>query len=236
MASRSVEFYYEPLGVVHLSMRTNSRSFTARWKKGKVYLGVPFGANHENIMRALEQFTPALLKNKPQLAFFDGQQITFHDFSINIKRQSVLPAKILSKAQLPISTIEVGTDWDFEDDKTTQAISRLMCGISRRLAPQLLLPRAEQLAGQLNVKPSGWSISSGHRVLGHCDNRRHIALSHIILYLPQHLRDYIVYHELAHLSEMNHSPRFHALCDQYCQGNEALYIKQLRQYPWPLLK
>lgn len=236
MATNSTEFHYEPLGVVHLTMRTNSRSITARWKNGKVFLNVPRGVKYDEIMRALEQFTPNLLRKKPQLSFFDGQEISLADFAIIIKRQTIAPTKILSQARLPVSSIEVGSDWDFDSEETTQAISRLMCGISLRLAPQLLIPRAEQLARQVGATPSGWSISRGHRVLGHCDRYRHIALSHIILFLPQHLRDYIVFHELAHLTEMNHSPRFHRLCNQYCQGNEALYIKQLRQYSWPLLK
>ena len=58
----------------------------------------------------------------------------------------------------------------------------------------------------------------------------------MLVFLPTHLRDYIIYHELAHLSEMNHSPRFHALCDAYCRGNESRYIRELNSFRWPVLR
>jgi hypothetical protein len=56
------------------------------------------------------------------------------------------------------------------------------------------------------------------------------------VFLPQELRDLIILHELAHLSEMNHSPRFHALLDTYLDGREALLRNLLRNYAWPILR
>jgi len=43
---------------------------------------------------------------------------------------------------------------------------------------------------------------------GSCSSKRNINLSLRILMLPDRVRDYIIVHELAHLSEMNHSPKF----------------------------
>ena len=46
----------------------------------------------------------------------------------------------------------------------------------------------------------------------------------------------MILHELAHLLEMNHSPRFHALLDSYLGGSEATLTRRLRTYRWPILR
>ncbi len=54
--------------------------------------------------------------------------------------------------------------------------------------------------------------------------------------MPEHLCDYIIYHELAHLTEMNHGERFHTLLNQYLEGREATLSKELQRYSWPVFR
>ena len=72
-------------------------------------------------------------------------------------------------------------------------------------------------------------------VLGRCNSRGVIALSSVLVFLPEELREYVICHELAHLDEMNHSPRFHALCDKYCRGRERQLEAALKAAVIPIV-
>jgi predicted metal-dependent hydrolase len=43
---------------------------------------------------------------------------------------------------------------------------------------------------------------------GSCSSKGRLSFSYKLLLLPEHLAEYVVVHELCHLQEMNHSPKF----------------------------
>ena len=236
MIVSGLEFAYPPLGIVHVVVRYNSRHISARWREGKVYLNVPYGVSEEEMMKVLASFVPKLKNSRPEILYYDGQELLFNGLTITIKHQSYAPGQIITQAQLPHSIIEVGSNFDFNNNDVSHTISKMICRVAQRLAPNILLPRARELAHSVGKTPVGWSISNGHRVLGRCDSNGVIALSYMLVFLPPHLRDYVVFHELAHLSELNHSARFHELCNKYCNGRETEFIAELHAYQWPIYK
>jgi predicted metal-dependent hydrolase len=46
---------------------------------------------------------------------------------------------------------------------------------------------------------------------GSCSSKKNLNFSYRVLFLPAHLREYVLVHELCHLREMNHGPAFWAL-------------------------
>ena len=48
--------------------------------------------------------------------------------------------------------------------------------------------------------------------------------------LPEHLRDYVIIHELCHTVHHSHSLRFHALVDRLVGGCEKALNKELRAF------
>lgn len=222
--------------VVRFNVMSTSRSISARWRGGEIHVTVPPGMATDRAVKQLLTMKDRILARRPQLAFFEGQHLDFDGFSVDVKRQSLKPEVVTLTGVTFAPVVSVGTNLDFDDLHVTELISRLLCVAAKTMAPELLLPRAKELAEGLGLKPRRWSISSGHKTLGTCKANGEIALSAINVFLTPELRDYIVYHELAHLSEMNHSSRFHALCDSYCGGRERELIKKLKTYKWPVMR
>ena len=69
---------------------------------------------------------------------------------------------------------------------------------------------------QLGVQVAGWGIRKMKTKWGSCNvQARRIWLNLELAKTPVQCLEYIVVHELAHLHEANHSPRFHAIVERY---------------------
>lgn len=77
------------------------------------------------------------------------------------------------------------------------------------------------------VKPARISIRNSLTRWGSCSSLGAVSFSYRVIFLPPHLADYLVVHELCHLKEMNHSKKFWALVAKTIPDCQALR-KQLR--------
>lgn len=64
---------------------------------------------------------------------------------------------------------------------------------------------------------------------GSCSRKGNLSFHYRILFLPPHLADYLIVHELCHLKEFNHSPRFWNLVAQIFPEYKKLRTA-LREY------
>lgn len=73
--------------------------------------------------------------------------------------------------------------------------------------------RLDAYAATLGLPPPPLALSSARTRWGSCSGRGSIRLNWRLLHFPPELVDYVVAHEVAHLLEMNHSPRFWAVVE-----------------------
>ena len=82
----------------------------------------------------------------------------------------------------------------------------------RAIAFDLFRERIRHYAASLGVREPSFALSNAQTRWGCCCRARgedgRVLLSWRLVHLPLHLTDYVVAHELAHLREINHSPRF----------------------------
>lgn len=234
--SGSGEFQHPELGLVRYVVRSQARKFIARWKGSSLQLTIPPRVSAGDLHRALESMMPRLISSRPETSLYRiDSEMTFELFSVRITGVKGYGARCsLHQLSPSLYEIKIGSDVDFSVPEPTHTVARLMKSIARYLAPDVLLPRATQISETLGVAPAEWRLTYGRKTLGRCDSRRVILLSDVLVFMPSELRDYVICHELAHLTEMNHSPRFHALCNQYCHGRAPYLEQRLKQFRIPL--
>ncbi len=72
----------------------------------------------------------------------------------------------------------------------------------------IVLPLVEKYATYIGVVPTKINFTSAKRVFGSCTSKKHLNFSFRLCLYPREAIEYVVVHELCHIKEMNHSPRF----------------------------
>ena len=92
----------------------------------------------------------------------------------------------------------------------------------RSLATKELVQRAWELAGEHGLEVSAFAVRNQRSRWGSCSLKKRISLNWRLIQTPELVRDYIIVHELMHLKEMNHSPKFWAHVETaFTQWREA---------------
>lgn len=84
----------------------------------------------------------------------------------------------------------------------------------QRRAMEHFAPLLASRVAQLGHPLPALALSSARTRWGSCSAKSGIRLNWRLIHLPPHLIDYVISHEVAHLVEMNHSPRFWAVVAQ----------------------
>ena len=87
--------------------------------------------------------------------------------------------------------------------------------IYRKLAKQDMIPRIHDYAKTMGVQPAQIKITNARTRWGSCTGKGNINLSWRLIKTEDAIIDYIIVHELAHLTLMNHSPQFWALVESF---------------------
>ena len=86
----------------------------------------------------------------------------------------------------------------------------------------LVAPQVTAYAGRLPRAAPVLRLSNARSEWGSCNARGEIRLNWRLVQLPPPLAEYVVAHEVAHLVELNHSPRFWAVVETLMPGHAAL--------------
>ena len=226
-------------GKIHVELRRGMTSVRFTYHAdGNLLMRAPLGVSVADLQRMVNVNREQLrrLPRPEGVQFHFGQTIECYKCRVIIEPQSRMPGYILNHWEGDTLHLQVHESANLDDEGIKRTVSSVISRAMEVQAHAALLPLARHVASELNLSPAGFEIGRGMRKLGHCTRGRVIQLSRNLMFMPEPLIRYIICHELSHLTHMNHSPQFHALCNQYTGGHEKDLEQQLRQFRFPILK
>lgn len=68
---------------------------------------------------------------------------------------------------------------------------------------------------KMGVRPTGFKVTTARKRYGSCSGANSLCFSCFLMNCPEEAVELVVVHELCHIREKNHGPRFYALLEQY---------------------
>jgi predicted metal-dependent hydrolase len=137
----------------------------------------------------------------PRIEWRDGAEIPYLGKPVRITLAST-SAGLALDAQAAVLSLPLPAHAD------AQQIKDRVQGWLQTEAKRVFGERLAYYAEKLDVVYRGYALSSAATRWGSCSSDGRIRLNWRLIHFPLSIVDYVVAHELAHLREMNHSPRF----------------------------
>ena len=68
---------------------------------------------------------------------------------------------------------------------------------------------------KMGVRPTGFKVTAARKRYGSCSAKDSLCFSCFLMNCPEEAVELVVVHELCHIREKNHGPRFYALLERY---------------------
>ena len=229
----------EEFGKIYVELRRGMTSVRFAFRAdGSLLMRAPLGVSADELKRLIDKNREGVrnLKKPSVPELHVGQVIECFRCRAVIEATNPRPGYVSTRWEEDTLHVQVHESADLTDARTIQFVSDMISHAMEYIADKVLLPYAREIADGLGLRPAGFEVGRGMRKLGHCTTKKVIQLSRNLMFYPEALIRYVICHELAHLTHMNHSPQFHALCNQYTGGKEKELEQQLRQFRFPIMK
>lgn len=156
-------------------------------------------------------------RRRPEpLKIIDGVRLPMLGQSLHIRLALGSNRAVWNEQAAPVLTLCLRSPCD-----ATRLLEKALREKSRRLFAE----RLEHFAERLGLAVPPLTLSAARTRWGSCSQKTGIRLNWRLIHFPAHVVDYVVAHELAHLREMNHSPRFWTIVGQLYPDYRATRVE-----------
>lgn len=165
----------------------------------------------------------------PAVHFGDGGTLPVLGAQVTLRLQ---PAAAATRFEPATATLALALPADASEVRVRDTVQTWLKAEARRVFSE----RIDTFADRIDPRFAGWGVSSARSQWGSCTHDGRIRLSWRLIHFSIPVIDYVVVHELAHLQELNHGPRFWRAVAQLLPGFEAARdeIRQVEMTALPL--
>lgn len=98
------------------------------------------------------------------------------------------------------------------------------------VAQDELFARLERFSQKYNLPYRRAAFRCQKTKWASCSAQNNISLNINMVFLPPHLQDYLLLHELCHIRHKNHSKHFWSQLDEYCGSKAKTLAKELKKH------
>jgi len=201
-----------------------------------IQVTIPQRADIRTAIAFVELKTDWILQAKQRVAAQEKRRIIFTpeiDFSTKDRKLKLISWKSerfsvrLSKDELKIFYPD---EIEIQSDKAQEIIRKHIINTLRKEAKEYLPLRTEQLAAEHGYIYKGVTVKNLKSRWGSCSATNRINLNIRLVRLPQHLSDYVILHELAHIVHKNHGSDFWQTLNKLTNGKVKQLTTEMKKY------
>lgn len=220
------------LGTITFRRSPRASRYTLKISEGGIVAVLPWDGDEKKMLSFIEdkrkQLLKALDKRPAKTVLDESTDLQTNTFKLHVfcaertNYYMTLEDGILHIA-CPVNT-------DFAKEQVQEILQDLLGRALRHEANRVLPFRLRELARKYHFSYTDVKITKSKTNWGSCNARKGINLSRSLMFLPDHLIDYVLLHELCHTMEMSHNEHFWRLMDSVTDNKAKLLRAQLKNY------
>lgn len=233
-------YFLAGIGEILIKKRKGSRRMTIRVNnKGNIRVTIPIFASFimaEKFLEEKKEWIKNTLKKmedrRPEKLIYTSENLPvtkYHEFIITPVKKDELSFRISQG----LCEIFIPENLDVNAEDSQQWIRKAIAETLRKEAKVILVNRVWELASKNEFRINDVKIKKMKTRWGSCSSRGNINLNLYLMLLPEHLRDYIIYHELVHTLHHNHGKSFWTELNRYV-GDAKKLAREVRAWGWVL--
>jgi predicted metal-dependent hydrolase len=223
---RKTEIEHPQIGKVVIAKKKGMKSMRIRiGNSNEVVVSTPWFVSNRYVMKFVDEKIEWITKNQvgSQLVLYDGMGLGLH--GVLKVAEGAKTFKVKTSTEGVTVCLPDGLKInDFQVQIIDAAIKYL-----KNETEATVLPRLLELSKRHNYRFHQARVKKLKSRWGSCDQSKNITVNAFLVQLDQELIDYVLLHELAHTTHMNHSSAFWSQVSQTCPEYKKLR-KKLRAF------